>query len=962
MADEGGTEHHDGIVVQKASNEDTSDVDGETFEDARDLSAPAGTRRSASASSRSLIEPRPASSSEPADEDLVEHTDEGPPSSKTANTDRMSGADTGPMQEIRLDGASDSESLPPKSPPLTSRRISTASLDEVSLEEVVADNASTRSRSSTIRSTSSSRVTPHSSKDLPPLSTGSIRRPSMPWAAANQAPSQSQAPPPRHLAAPAPPPLRKLSSPFSWLTRGSSTPVVKESPSPPLPAVANQVSQPQHDRRNTSSSLGTTASNPELMLSKIGDGQDSDGFGHEGPMRPGRNSLRDRFKMLRIKGEAGITSLGDDEHSSPGAGGAIASLIGRGTGLGLGIGGSVTLADEDESGSAKEGSKRSASASEPSNGTLKSDVNPQLAPGTAAGMSAGPSAMHDPAAPVDWDLWQSVVYEGPAAVARTSPGELNRAIASGIPSAIRGVVWQVLAQSKNEELEGVYKDLISRGTDQDKDRTSASSNATSNAKGDAATAQANGKESITSSDSSTHSGRSTPATSAANGISSPTTSHKDDLETIAKLQAHLLAEKRKKAGEDAVALQKLERAIKRDLGARTSYSKYAASAGLQDGLFGVCKAYALFDEGVGYAQGMNFLIMPLLFNMPEEEAFCLLVRLMNHYHIRDMFIKDMPGLHLHLYQFERLLEDLEPALYCHLNRRGVTPQLYATQWFLTLFAYRFPLQLVLRIYDLVLSEGLEGAILKFGIVLMQKNAEALMGMSDMVTLTTFLKERLFDVYIDQAPSATSILESGFFGSSGGSDKEVYRADIMVQDACAVNITSDMLKTYTAEWEEKARQDREREAEMEAFRATNAGLSVKIRSLEDSAEKFDTEHVHVASELVRTKVENEELRDENESLKGQVEELRKVVKAQPEEVEAQLKEEMDRIMKRNMEVQNENRGLEEQMTDMEKDLVTVKMQYAEVRRSCATSDDYRTLTNDAADQLGARDPEAEVERS
>src|SRR3984957_13174264 len=122
--------------------------------------------------------------------------------------------------------------------------------------------------------------------------------------------------------------------------------------------------------------------------------------------------------------------------------------------------------------------------------------------------------------------------------------------------------------------------------------------------------------------------------------------------------------------------------------------------------------------------------------MDEGEAFTLLVKLMNKYGLRDMFIQDMPGLHLHLYQFERLLEDLEPALYCHLRRRSVTPQLYATQWFLTLFAYRFPLQLVLRIYDLILSEGLE-AILKFGIVLMQKNAATLLTMNDMVSLTTF---------------------------------------------------------------------------------------------------------------------------------------------------------------------------------------------------------------------------------
>jgi len=84
---------------------------------------------------------------------------------------------------------------------------------------------------------------------------------------------------------------------------------------------------------------------------------------------------------------------------------------------------------------------------------------------------------------------------------------------------------------------------------------------------------------------------------------------------MAKLQAKLTAEKQKKAKEETASIQKLEKSIKRDLGTRTSYSKYVMAAGLQDGLFGVCKAYALFDEAVGYAQGMNFIAMPLLFNV-----------------------------------------------------------------------------------------------------------------------------------------------------------------------------------------------------------------------------------------------------------------------------------------------------------------------------------------------------------
>ena len=305
--------------------------------------------------------------------------------------------------------------------------------------------------------------------------------------------------------------------------------------------------------------------------------------------------------------------------------------------------------------------------------------------------------------------------------------------------------------------------------------------------------------------------------------------------------------------------------------------------------------------------------------MPEEEAFSLFVTLMNKYGLRDLFVHDMPGLHLHLYQFERLLEDFEPALYCHLRRKDVKPQLYATQWFLTLFAYRFPLQLVLRIYDLILSEGLESAILKFGIVLMQKNAETLLGMRDMSTLTTFLKERLFDVYIDKAPSANSILENGFFGSTAGVDKEIYRADTLVKDAVAVKIAPETLKQYTAEWKEQQRIEKEQ----------------KVRSLEHRAEQSDMEHVQVASELIKTKVQNESLEEENETLRTKVEELQKIVDTQPAEVEARLKHEMETVMQKNIIVHNENRNLEDSMAEMDKELVDVKMQWATVSTTAST---------------------------
>ena len=364
--------------------------------------------------------------------------------------------------------------------------------------------------------------------------------------------------------------------------------------------------------------MASIGGNPELMLSRLDEGNESDGSGTQWKRGSG-NSLRDRFKMLRMREEAGIQSLETIESSSPGGGGAVAGLIGRSASMGVGIASPSGVADDKELGASAVQSPVVTFASEEMPEALKpstglengTESDSPLPPGTVAGAIAGISTINDPGDGVDWDLWQNVVYEGPAAVARTSPEELNRAIAAGIPSAIRGVIWQVLARSKNEELEGVYRDLVSRGQDKDRD-PSIPANGSGPSNG-----QVNGhlkeKPSIASSASSIHSEKSTPATTATLGMSSP--SLEKDQDAILKIQTAMLAERKQKAKEDAAYLVKLEKAIRRDMGSRTSYSKYAAAANRQEGLFGVCKAYALFDEAVGYAQGMNFLVMPLLLNV-----------------------------------------------------------------------------------------------------------------------------------------------------------------------------------------------------------------------------------------------------------------------------------------------------------------------------------------------------------
>lgn len=632
----------------------------------------------------------------------------------------------------------------------------------------------------------------------------------------------------------------------------------------------------------------------------------------EGVQHTKRPSLQDQFQKVRKQAERNLSngSIQADHADS-----SVVNAERTASDAGLSSPTGSTFQSPDSK-------ARSASTPGPINSPR---LDPSLPPGTAAGLAAGPA---EDARPVDWDLWQAVISEGPSAVARTSGEELTRAIASGIPAAIRGVIWQVLADSKNPELEDLYRTLKAKSAgDADLQpplRPPPASREASQTNLNATVEKLEKDSDVASSRSSVHSEPSTAPTSVVASQISPSQSVQGD---EAELKAIILAEKARK--EEAAALSKLEKAIKRDLGSRTSFSKYAQAAGLQDGLFGVCKAYALFDEGVGYAQGMNFIAMPLLFNMTEEEAFTLLVRLMSKYDIRSMFIGDLSGLHLRLYQFERLLEDHDPALYCHLRRRNVGPQLYATQWFLTLFAYRFPLQLVLRVYDLLFSQGLT-AILKFGLVLMQKNREALLEMKDMGHLTNFLKEKLFDVYIDKAPSASSLLDSGFFGSvSGGADKELYRADEMVRDACNVEISDATLAAYTAEYEESQRLALDKATQLDNLKVTNATLAARVKVLEERTQQQDQEHVSITGDFVRNKVENDRLQDENEGLRVKVEELQKLVDSQPAEIEEKFKAEMERIMQRNSEVQSENRLLKEEQEEMEQQMVQIKMKHAEV---------------------------------
>ena len=82
--------------------------------------------------------------------------------------------------------------------------------------------------------------------------------------------------------------------------------------------------------------------------------------------------------------------------------------------------------------------------------------------------------------------------------------------------------------------------------------------------------------------------------------------------------------------------------------------------------------------------------------MPEEESFCVLVKLMCDYRMREMFKPSMSELGLCMYQLEVLVQEHLPDLYAHFQSQSIHTNLYASSWFLTLFTTVVPISLACR--------------------------------------------------------------------------------------------------------------------------------------------------------------------------------------------------------------------------------------------------------------------------
>ncbi|KAH6659695.1 rab-GTPase-TBC domain-containing protein [Truncatella angustata] len=160
----------------------------------------------------------------------------------------------------------------------------------------------------------------------------------------------------------------------------------------------------------------------------------------------------------------------------------------------------------------------------------------------------------------------------------------------------------------------------------------------------------------------------------------------------------------------------------------------------------VLKCFSLYDQKIGYCQGLAFLVGPLLMHMPDNLAFCVLVRLMENYDLRACFLPDLSGLHVRIYQFRELLRQNQPGLSAHLEELQVDPA-YVSQWFLSFFAVTCPLPMLFRIYDVIFAEGASETVMRVALSLMRKNESRILACSELEDVMQLLLSRgLWDCY------------------------------------------------------------------------------------------------------------------------------------------------------------------------------------------------------------------------
>ncbi|KAF8821934.1 TBC domain-containing protein [Cardiosporidium cionae] len=160
---------------------------------------------------------------------------------------------------------------------------------------------------------------------------------------------------------------------------------------------------------------------------------------------------------------------------------------------------------------------------------------------------------------------------------------------------------------------------------------------------------------------------------------------------------------------DKAAADQIELDIPRTFPNNKAYKNHTG----EDSLRRVLRAFAAYKPHIGYCQSLNFIAGTLLLVLPEELAFWSLCQIVDSetpdcgMRIAGYYTPGMNLLRTDIKTLTREIKERVPQVYKALEKNEVQIDFLCAEWFLCLFCTTLPIETLLRVWDVLLNEGIK---------------------------------------------------------------------------------------------------------------------------------------------------------------------------------------------------------------------------------------------------------------
>eukprot|EP00475_Leptophrys_vorax_P010300 TRINITY_DN16931_c0_g1_i2.p1 TRINITY_DN16931_c0_g1~~TRINITY_DN16931_c0_g1_i2.p1 ORF type:complete len:381 (-),score=97.08 TRINITY_DN16931_c0_g1_i2:33-1133(-) len=127
---------------------------------------------------------------------------------------------------------------------------------------------------------------------------------------------------------------------------------------------------------------------------------------------------------------------------------------------------------------------------------------------------------------------------------------------------------------------------------------------------------------------------------------------------------------------------------------------------LRDPLKELLCAYVAYRPDVGYVQGMSYLAAMLLLNLSSvEEAFIAFANILNEELYFSLYRMELKTMQKHVEMYNEIFEKQLPKLFKKFHELGINADMYLYEWMITIFSRSLSLDVASRIWDNFLWHG-----------------------------------------------------------------------------------------------------------------------------------------------------------------------------------------------------------------------------------------------------------------